>query len=111
MRLLITSPCYIESDGPILIEPLRDEVHPIMDDVDVGGGRPRDLYTLANEPHTAEVFDTNPQPLVLRRKSRATTALTCKGCGVRFHGRANQMYHDAQCKMAFYRRRKVMGAV
>jgi hypothetical protein len=41
-----------------------------------------------------------------RRSStqRPRHTIVCRGCGITFRGRSNQMYHDSACKSAFYRR-------
>jgi hypothetical protein len=85
MRILVTSPCYVESDGPVLIEPLKGE-----------------------EPHAPEAYATDPQPLMRAyRTPRPTTALTCRKCGVRFVGRRNQKYCSPTCKQQYYRELKI----
>ena len=89
MRFYIESPCYIETDGPILIEPVEE---------------PPDSHTAPTQSAETPTPTRTPTPFTPRNSKRSHPhQRVCQHCGVLFMGRNNQLFCQPAHKTAFYR--------
>jgi hypothetical protein len=82
VRLHITEPCYIECDGPVLIEPIE---------------RAKEVTLPAPVEYVGAITGKpTRKPMARRRK-------TCERCGRSYNGVAIQRFCSGRCKATFYR--------
>lgn len=84
MRFTITEPCIIEVQGSVTFTSIPEVVPSKVEDFVVG--------------------ITAPEPIRHRKPGKPRHTLVCRGCGITFRGRKNQLFHDGSCKSSFYRR-------
>jgi len=92
MRFYIESPCIIETDGPILIEPVIDVTALVHS------------HTPPIESPETPTLNRTVAPFTPRNSKRSHPhQRVCQHCGVLFMGRNNQLFCQPAHKTAFYR--------
>jgi hypothetical protein len=94
MRVTITEPCIIESDGPLYIIPLVATAEVTITQV-VPEPEPKPKVEMADHP--AYRYPKERKPMARRNK-------VCINCGRTYRGTTQQLYCSGTCKHEFYDR-------
>lgn len=119
MRIVVTEPCVVVADGPILVEPYNPVPEPIRREpaaVSEVTALPSSAAPATPPSHpnptsqpTAKVDDfvagiTRPYNGGNPRKPMPRHRKVCINCGRTYHGTTQQMYCSSRCKHEFYDR-------